>query len=88
MRARPGSWQNPFLLAAVPAAVGLQLLALYLPPLQHLLGTEPLSATELTTVCALSIFGYLAARLQSAFGNRASGGIRGRWSPSGGFTGD
>ena len=42
-RARPRTWANPMLLAAVGAALLLQLAAIYLPPLRDLLGTQPLA---------------------------------------------
>ncbi len=63
VRARPGTWENPFLLIAAGAAFALQLAAVYLPPLQDLLGTEPLTVAEIGAVCLVSVAGYLAARL-------------------------
>ncbi|WP_330180556.1 cation-translocating P-type ATPase [Nocardia sp. NBC_01503] len=62
-RARPRSLDNPLLLVAVAAALGLQSAALYLPPLRDLLGTHPLAATDLLIVGGLSILGYVAVRL-------------------------
>jgi Ca2+-transporting ATPase len=62
-RVRPGTLANPALLAAIAAALGLQFAALYLPLLNNLLKTEPLSATDLAIVCALSTLGYAAVRL-------------------------
>lgn len=62
-RARPGTWTNPMLLAAVAGALGLQLAGVYLPPLAHLLGTQPLSAADLLIVGACSSLGYAAVRL-------------------------
>ncbi|MET9342101.1 cation-translocating P-type ATPase [Nonomuraea sp. NPDC003804] len=62
-RTRPGSLANPLLLLAVAGAFVLQLAGLYLPPLQELLGTEPLAAGDLLIVTALSVLGYAAARL-------------------------
>jgi len=61
-RARPGTWANPLLPATVTGAMLLQLAALYLPPLQDLLGTRPLTVTDLAVVCALSAVGYAALR--------------------------
>jgi Ca2+-transporting ATPase len=63
VRARPGTWANPFLLWAVAAAFALQVAALYLPPLPTLLGTTGLSPTDVATVSATSLVGYLAARV-------------------------
>jgi Ca2+-transporting ATPase len=76
VRARPGTWQNPFLLLAVGMALGLQITALYLPPLQELLGTTRLSPPELGAVCALSVLGYLTARMETT-------AVRRRWDATG-----
>ncbi|MEO3782007.1 cation-translocating P-type ATPase [Actinocorallia sp. B10E7] len=65
-RARPRSLANPMLLAAVAGALLLQLAGLYLPPLQNLLGTEPLALPDLLIVSALSVLGYAAVRLDRA----------------------
>ncbi|HLS78806.1 MAG TPA: cation-transporting P-type ATPase [Nocardia sp.] len=62
-RSRQGSLANPSLLVAVGGAFALQLAALYLPPLRELLGTEPLAVSDLLLVTALSVSGYVAARL-------------------------
>jgi Ca2+-transporting ATPase len=62
-RARPGTWANPILLAAVATALGLQLAAVYIPPLADLLGTQPLPPADLLIVCAASTLGYAAIRL-------------------------
>ncbi|MEV0454963.1 cation-translocating P-type ATPase [Catellatospora methionotrophica] len=62
-RARLRSWANPMLLVAVGGALLLQLAALYLPPLSHLLGTQPLAITDLLIVAAFSPLGYAAIRL-------------------------
>jgi P-type Ca2+ transporter type 2C len=64
VRARPGTWQNPFLLLAVAGAFGLQVLAVYLPPLQELLGTTSLALPEIGAITAVSTLSYLAARLE------------------------
>ncbi|MGG7569299.1 cation-translocating P-type ATPase [Streptomyces sirii] len=69
-RARPRSLANPFLLVAVAAALGLQLAGVYLPPLQALLGTEPLPLTDLVVVCGVSGLGHVVMRVQT----RVSGG--------------
>ncbi|MFI9080228.1 cation-translocating P-type ATPase [Streptomyces sioyaensis] len=63
-RARPGSLANPFLLVAVAAALGLQAAGVYLPPLQALLGTEPLPLTDLAIAAGLSGLGHVVMRLQ------------------------
>jgi Ca2+-transporting ATPase len=62
-RARPGTTANPMLFAAVAAALLLQLAAIYAPPLRELLGTEPVAATDLLIVTAVSTLGYAAIRL-------------------------
>jgi Ca2+-transporting ATPase len=51
------------LFAAVGAALLLQLAAIYTPPLRQLLGTEPITATDLLIVAAVSTLGYAAIRL-------------------------
>ncbi|MEV7861062.1 HAD-IC family P-type ATPase [Streptomyces hirsutus] len=66
-RARPGSLTNPFLLIAVGTALSLRAAGVYLPPLQDLLGTEPLSPTDLVIACALSGLGHVVMRLQTGF---------------------
>ena len=62
-RARPGTRANPSLLAAIAGALLLQFAGLYLPLLRDLLKTQPLPATDLLVVCALSTLGYAAVRL-------------------------
>jgi Ca2+-transporting ATPase len=62
-RARPGTRTNPLLPIAVAGALLLQLAGLYLPPLQDLLGTEALTASDLLVVCVLSVLGYAALKL-------------------------
>jgi Ca2+-transporting ATPase len=66
VRARPGTWQNPFLLWATGAAFALQIAGVYLPVLQDLLGTTALSLPQLAAVCATATVGFAAARLQTA----------------------
>jgi Ca2+-transporting ATPase len=63
VRARPGGWSNPALLLAVAGALALQLGAVYLPPLQDLLGTRALGADALLLVLLATLPGYLLARL-------------------------
>lgn len=60
--ARPGSWQNPFLLAAVAVAFLLQLGGVFAPPLQAILGTLRIAASEAAGVTAVALAGYLTAR--------------------------
>ena len=74
VRARPRSWQNPFLLWAVGAAFSLQVLAVSLPPLQRLLGTESLTISQIAQVSAVSALGYVAARLQVVVQSRRQPG--------------
>jgi len=62
-RVRPGTLANPSLLAAIAAAFALQFAGLYLPFLNDLLKTKPLSPIDLLIVCALSTLGYAAVRL-------------------------
>ncbi len=62
-RSRPGTMANPMLPVAVAAALLLQFAGLYVPFLQDLLGTEPLTLLDLAVVCALSTLGYAAVRL-------------------------
>ncbi|GIE34856.1 ATPase [Actinoplanes italicus] len=62
-RAWPGTRANPMLLAAVAAALALQLAGIYLPPLQSLLGTQSLAITDLLIVTAVASLGYAAIRL-------------------------
>ena len=62
-RARPGSLANPMLLVAVAGALALQLAGLYVPFLQELLHTRPLTGLDLLVVFALSTLGYAAIRL-------------------------
>ena len=62
-RARPGTLANPALLWAVAGALGLQFAGIYLPFLNDLLKTEPLTGLDLLVVVALSTLGYAAIRL-------------------------
>jgi Ca2+-transporting ATPase len=62
-RARPGTLANPMLLAAVATALALQFAGLYLPFLQELLHTQPLTSLDLLVVFLLSTLGYAAVRL-------------------------
>ncbi|WP_267959179.1 HAD-IC family P-type ATPase [Streptomyces sp. NRRL S-1813] len=66
-RSRPRSLANPFLLAAVAAALALQVAGILLPSLRSLLGTEPLAWPDLALGVASVCWGYLAMRVQSRF---------------------
>jgi Ca2+-transporting ATPase len=62
-RARPGTLANPMLPAAIAAALALQFAGLYLPFLQDLLHTQPLTGLDLLVVFLASTLGYAAVRL-------------------------
>ncbi|AQY20615.1 hypothetical protein T261_08388 [Streptomyces lydicus] len=66
-RSCPRSLANPFLLAAVAAALALQVAGILLPPLRSLLGTEPLAWPDLALGLAAVCWGYLAMHVQSRF---------------------
>jgi Ca2+-transporting ATPase len=74
-RARPGTLANPSLLLAVAGALGFQLAGLYVPFLNELLKTTPLSGFDLLIVCTLSTLGYAAIRLDRVLHTD------GRWRP-------
>ncbi|MFF8193230.1 hypothetical protein ACF05L_20735 [Streptomyces bobili] len=57
--------QGEPLLIAVGTALSLQAAGVYLPPLQDLPGTEPLSPTDLVIACALSGLGHVVMRLRT-----------------------
>jgi Ca2+-transporting ATPase len=61
--AAPGTRRNRSLLAAVAASGVLQVAGVLLPPLQALLGTEPLTAVELLGCAAVATIPGLALRL-------------------------
>jgi Ca2+-transporting ATPase len=75
-RARPGTLANPALLWAVAGALGLQFAGIYLPVLNDLLKTRPLTALDLLVVFALSGLGYAAIRLDRVMHKD------GRWRPA------
>jgi P-type Ca2+ transporter type 2C len=66
VRARPGTWTNPFLLWATAGAFGLQVAALYVPPLPELLGTTGLGVADLAIATSGAAIGFVAARLDGA----------------------
>jgi len=57
---------NPFLTIAVAADAALVFAALYWAPLQALLGTEPLAASDLALVGAVSLAGAAAVAVEHA----------------------
>ena len=72
---RPG-WQlrgNPLLYAAVALDAVLLLLAVYAPPLQALLSTDPLTAGELLAAVAASLLAPLAVEAGKARRRRRAG---------------
>ncbi|MBS2965458.1 cation-transporting P-type ATPase [Actinocrinis puniceicyclus] len=70
-RARPGTRDNPLLPVAIAGALVLQLAGLYVPVLQDLLNTQPLSAFELLVVAVLSSLGYVALKLDRLIPSRS-----------------
>ena len=77
-RARPGTMANPALLWAVAGALALQFAGIYLPFLNDLLKTKPLTVLDLLVVFALSTLGYAAIRLDRIVHKD------GRWRPGAG----
>jgi Ca2+-transporting ATPase len=71
VRAKPGTWANPFLLLAVGCALVLQLGAVSVPVLRDLLGTEPLTGAEMLATCCLAAIGYVATRVLRSFAEGA-----------------
>jgi Ca2+-transporting ATPase len=61
-----GFWRNPALLGAVALTVALQLAALYLPVLNRLLRTQPLTMRELGFCALVSTAGFVAVELEKA----------------------
>jgi hypothetical protein len=57
---------NPWALAAAILAVGLQILALLLPPLSRVLRLSPLDATEWAVVIVLSAIPAVTGQLLKA----------------------
>ena len=74
-RARPGTLANPALLWSVAGALGLQFAGLYVPFLNDLLRTRPLTWLDLAVVVVLSTLGYAAIRLDRVLH------ADGRWLP-------
>ncbi|MFZ0161308.1 MAG: HAD-IC family P-type ATPase, partial [Kineosporiaceae bacterium] len=63
IRARPGSLANPVLLLAMAVALAAQFAGLYLPVLRDLLGTEPLSGSEVALAFLAALPAYGVARI-------------------------
>jgi len=70
-RPEPGTARNWSLLAAVAVSGVLQIAGVLLPPLQTLLGTEPLTATELAACAVVAALPGLALHLTSLIGRQA-----------------
>ena len=86
-RARPGTLANPMLPAAVAAALALQFAGLYLPFLQDLLHTEPLTGIDLLVVFLASTAGYAAVRLDRILFRRTRPAVPAEAAPEGGQDG-
>ena len=59
-----GVWSNPLLLAAVAGTFAVQLLIVYLPALQGLFDTEPLSPVQLAVVLVASTVAFIAVEIE------------------------
>lgn len=60
-------WQNPYLIGALLVSLFLLLAAIYWPPLQFLLQTQPLVWSEWLLIVILSILNLLALELSKKF---------------------
>ena len=69
---RLGVRSNPFLFVAILVAVALQLLIVYLPPLQDVFGTEVLTPAQLGVVFAASTPVFIAVELAKWIRHRGS----------------
>ncbi|MGE0190748.1 MAG: cation-translocating P-type ATPase [Planctomycetota bacterium] len=65
-----GWWANPWLLVALLGALGLQVLAVYAPPLQHVLGTVPIPASAWLLALGLALPLFLVPELVKIRGVR------------------
>jgi len=63
---------NPWALASVPLVIGLQLAALYWPPLARVLGTVPLEWTDWPVVTAFAVAPALVGQAMKAFRARST----------------
>jgi len=67
-----GFASNRFLLLAVLAMFGAQLGAIYLPPFQHLLGTDALGIADLLTVLVASTITFFAIEAEKLYRRRST----------------
>jgi Ca2+-transporting ATPase len=70
---RLGLWSNRPLLGAVAITLILQLATLYVPGLNPVFGTEPLSWVELLLALALSSVVFVAVEVEKAIKRARSG---------------
>ena len=70
---RLGLRSNPALFLAVGGTLVVQLCLVYLPALQPIFGTEPLSAVQLAIVLAAATLGFVAVELEKWFRRRRAG---------------
>ncbi|WP_410539447.1 cation-translocating P-type ATPase [Streptomyces sp. KL2] len=82
LRERLLTRENPFLPAAVLAAVALGAAAVSVPFLEEVLRTEPLGPSALAAVAAVAAAGFAAARFESRFTRGAAGGAAASPGPS------
>jgi Ca2+-transporting ATPase len=65
-----GLRSNPLMLTMAAAVIGLQLLVVYLPPLQAFLGTQPLGALDLAVALGAGLLVYAAIEAQKLLASR------------------
>ncbi|SEP89302.1 cation-translocating P-type ATPase [Streptomyces radiopugnans] len=82
LRERLLTRENPFLPAAVLAAVALGAATVVVPFLEEVLRTEPLGPSALAAVAAVAAAGFAAARFESRFTRGAAGGAAASWGPA------
>ena len=75
---RLGWRTNVPLAAAVAATVVIQLLIIYLPPLQPIFETEALSPVELAVMLAASTLAFIGVEVEKWLGRRRAGRLTGR----------
>ena len=71
LRPRLLTRENPFLPAAVAGSLLLALAGVYVPAVQDMLGTVPLSTTEVAVAAGTGLLGWCALRLPGAFAGNA-----------------
>jgi Ca2+-transporting ATPase len=69
---RLGLLTNKFLLGAVVLMFGLQLAVIYVPLLQSVFQTAPLTLTQLSLCCAASLIVLVAVEIEKLLGRRGS----------------